>query len=109
MPVAAIYLCFYAGLGRKFGDGRPADAADARDWFERGCAQGGATSCESVEQWDRAVKLHQGWCDRGYGSECAALASMYASGRGVKQDDGKAKALEQRACRIGWVGASCPR
>lgn len=101
--------CFYAGLGRKFGDGRPADAADARDWFERGCAQGGATSCENAEQWERAVKLHQAWCDRGYGAECAALASMYASGRGVAQDDAKAKALEQRACRIGWVGPSCPR
>jgi hypothetical protein len=76
------------------------------------CGRGDSASCarrglraltsEGVPRDERdAAAWLMAACERGYGQSCADLGALYAAGRGVRQDDG-------RACELGLADA-CAR
>lgn len=54
---------------------------------------------------ERAAELFGEACDQDLARGCSELAVMYEAGRGVAQDDRRAKQLRERACALGSTAA----
>jgi TPR repeat protein len=57
------------------------------------------------KQPERAAELFAEACDQDLAQACSELAVMYEAGRGVAQDDRRAKQLREHACTLGSTAA----
>jgi TPR repeat protein len=57
------------------------------------------------KQPERAAELFAEACDQDHARGCSELAVLYEAGRGVAQDDRRAKQLRERACALGSTSA----
>uniref|UniRef100_A0A7S1UIG9 Beta-lactamase n=1 Tax=Phaeomonas parva TaxID=124430 RepID=A0A7S1UIG9_9STRA len=80
--------------------------------FEADCAdgKGDGYSCQSAGEFfavvktdhERAARIFQRNCDEGnYGSSCFSMARFHITGKGAEQDDAKAFAYFEKACKHG--------
>jgi TPR repeat protein len=57
------------------------------------------------QQPKRAAELFAESCDQDHPQACRELAVLYEEGRGVAQDDRRAKQLREHACSLGSTAA----
>jgi hypothetical protein len=57
------------------------------------------------KQPERAADLLAEACDQDLARACSELAALYETGRGVPQDDRRAKQLREHACALGSIAA----
>ena len=85
------------------------DPVGAQNSFARACAFGSAQGCANLETFVRGrtqtAQARQRACDQGQAAGCAELSLMFQLGDGVAQDEARAQALRDQACRMGWLPA----
>ncbi len=104
--------CTWLGVLTADGSGVAKDAAGAGALFDKGCSGGDASGCTRAgkallasDAVKGAALLEKG-CSGGDDAGCAAVAPLYAQGRGVTKDGAKAAGFYKRACD-GSDAASC--
>ena len=85
------------------------DVKQATLWYKKGCDIDDLYSCASyyylIKNYTQAFKLAANGCDGGDMGVCTFLGTLYAEGKGVKQDGVKALELFTKACDGGNMGA----
>ncbi len=101
----------------------PKNAAQAVEFYSKGCAGGNALGCGNLGTWHyvggeiakdlkRAQELFRKACDLGDSQSCTNLGMSYQEGEGVPQDQARSVSLFERACdprKHGWLLQSRPR
>ena len=90
------------------GSGVPKDEDQAATLYDRACRAGSAYGCSALgyfrlehDQPAEGLALLNTACDGNDASACAGVAFLYATGKGVTQDDAVALPLYQRSCDLG--------
>jgi Sel1 repeat len=99
--------CFNLGTLLSGGRGLPRDPMGAARSFKRACDIGFPSACDSIVslvKTDGDSVLHQ-LCDRGDGTSCFMLGSLYYGGQGVSRNLEYAAALFQQSCTAGVTRA----
>ncbi|MCU1245926.1 MAG: hypothetical protein JWN02_1836, partial [Acidobacteria bacterium] len=90
------------------GSGVPKDEDQAATLYDRACRAGSAYGCAALgyfrlehDQPAEALPLLNTACEGNDASACAGVAFLYATGKGVPQNDVAALPLYQRSCNLG--------
>ncbi|MFN0244464.1 MAG: hypothetical protein ACKVWV_16370 [Planctomycetota bacterium] len=104
--------CYLIGYAYEKGAGRPADAARAREAYEKGCTYGSVDASKGLVRLaeaglvanvdlTRAAQLLEAACESGDGESCLYLAYLQQRGGAGPIDSQKALAYWQKACALG--------
>jgi TPR repeat protein len=108
--------CTRLGVLASTGVFSAADEKRALTLYEKGCGSGDAEGCDVAgntyyqgrrngviaRDYERAAVFYEKGCALGQGGSCHALGNQYSSGKGVKRDRKRAKALHKRAKDLGF-------
>jgi TPR repeat protein len=108
--------CTRLGVLASTGVFSAADEKRALALYEKGCGSGDAEGCDVAgntyyqgrrngaiaRDYEKAAVFYEKGCALGEGGSCHTLGNQYSSGKGVKRDKKRAKALHKRAKELGF-------